>query len=253
MIEGAASIAALLAAGAAIGLLAGLLGIGGGVIAVPVLLEVFGGGDDGAALALGTAHGAVLLAALPALAAHRRAGAVDGALLRRWLPPMLAGAALGLAAGRILPSAWLVGSFALLALALALRLLARPGLALAAAPPAPPLGWLPPAAVGAFAAALGIGAGTLSGPVLALLSVPLPAAIGAGSAFNLVVALPATMLAGLSGHVVPIALALLVAPAFLVAPPAARLSRRLDPALLRGIFGLVLLAIALRMAWRALA
>ncbi|WP_237216922.1 TSUP family transporter, partial [Falsiroseomonas oryziterrae] len=135
----------------------------------------------------------------------------------------------------------------------AARLLARSGRALAPAPPAPPLGWLPPAAVGAFAAALGIGAGTLSGPVLALLSVPLPAAIGAGSAFNLAVALPAAALAGLSGEVVPLALLLLVTPAFLVAPAAARLSRRLDPLLLRRIFGLVLLSIAARMAWRAVA
>lgn len=72
--------AALLAAGAAIGLLGGLLGIGGGVIAVPVLLERLG--QDRAAGAIGTAHAAVLLAALPAIIAHARAGRI-ARLLRR--------------------------------------------------------------------------------------------------------------------------------------------------------------------------
>ncbi|WP_237215504.1 TSUP family transporter, partial [Falsiroseomonas oryziterrae] len=136
----------MLAAGATIGLLAGLLGIGGGVIAVPVLLEVLEKHDDAAALSIGTAHAAVLLAAIPALAAHWRAGVVDMQLVRRWLPAILAGAAIGLGLGRVLAAPWLFGCFALLAAALAARLLARSGRALAPAPPAPPLGWLPPAA-----------------------------------------------------------------------------------------------------------
>ena len=67
---------ALLAAGAAIGLLAGLLGIGGGVIAVPVLLDVLGGRPDAAAVAIGTADAAVLLAALPGVAVFSLAGQV---------------------------------------------------------------------------------------------------------------------------------------------------------------------------------
>jgi uncharacterized membrane protein YfcA len=245
--------AALLAAGGLIGLLAGLLGIGGGVVAVPVLLEILAGRPDAAAVAIGTAHAAVLIAALPAVAAHRRAGGIDGRLLRAWLPPMLVGAVAGLALARIAPQAWLVGSFAAIAATLALRMLLGEGLVLAAAPPAPPLGWLPPALVGGLAAALGIGAGTLSGPTLALLSVPLAGAVGAGSVFNLAVALPAVAIFALAGQVALLPLLLLVAPSFVVAPWAARLSRRLDPVLLRRVFGLVLLAIAGRMAWRLLA
>jgi uncharacterized membrane protein YfcA len=67
---------ALLAAGAAIGLLARLLGIGGGVIAVPVPLDVLAGRPDAAAVAIGTEHAAVLLAALPGVAVFALAGQV---------------------------------------------------------------------------------------------------------------------------------------------------------------------------------
>lgn len=87
-------VAALLAAGAAIGLLAGLHGIGGGVVAVPVLLEMLSGRPDAAGMAIGTTHAAVLVSALPAFVAHARAGGVDRRLVRGWLPAMLVGALL---------------------------------------------------------------------------------------------------------------------------------------------------------------
>jgi uncharacterized membrane protein YfcA len=116
-----------------------------------------------------------------------------------------------------------------------------------------------------LAAALGVGGGTLSGPVLALFSVPLHGAIGAGGVFNLVVALPATatfVLGGLDmggrpvaslGYValVPLVpLALLAVPAMLVAPAAARLAPRVPVAVLRRMFGLCMLAIAARLVLR---
>jgi len=242
---------ALLAAGATIGLLAGLLGIGGGVVAVPVLLEVLAGRADAAAVAIGTAHAAVLLASIPAVIAHARAGTLDRTLLRAWLPAMLVGTLLGLLLGRFAPPSLLVGGFALVATGLALRLLLGDAV-LAEAPPKPPLGWVPPGLVGMLAAALGIGAGTLSGPVLALLSVPLGATVGAGSAFNLAVALPGVTSFALAGQVALLPLLLLTLPAFLVAPLAARLSHRARPALLRRAFGLVLLVVAARMGWIAL-
>lgn len=244
--------ALLLAAGSAIGLLAGLLGIGGGVIAVPVLLDLLAGRPDTAAVAIGTAHAAVLVSSVPALLAHARAKTISFPLLRNWLPAMLLGALGGLGVARIVAPALLVGGFACVAAALALRMLVGEGLVLAKAPPPPPLGWLPPALVGGLAAALGVGAGTLSGPTLALLSVPLVRAVGAGSVFNLAVAVPAVLVFAPAGQVAPLPLLLLSAPAFVVAPWGARLSRRLPAGPLRVGFGLVLLAIAARMAWRVL-
>ncbi|MBY0337949.1 MAG: TSUP family transporter, partial [Acetobacteraceae bacterium] len=109
-----------------------------------------------------------------------------------------------------------------------------------------------------------VGAGTLSGPTLALLGAPLPGVVGAGAAFNLAVALPsvtAFVAAGWAepglpraslGHVALVPLALLVAPALAVTPWAAGMAARLPVPALRRIFALCLLVVAARMAARAL-
>lgn len=77
---------------------------------------------------------------------------------------------------------------------------------------------------GGLSGLLGIGGGTLSGPVLALLGQPLGRVVGAGAVFNIAVALPATLVFGLAGQVALLQLLALTAPAMLVAPWAARLA-----------------------------
>jgi uncharacterized membrane protein YfcA len=261
-------LSALLAAGAGAGILGGLLGIGGGVVIVPVLLEVFAAeglaAELRAPLAIGTAHAAVLLASISAARAHARAGRVDGTLLRNWLPPMLAGAAAGLALVHVVSPELLVAVFALVAMLLGVSLLAGERAALAERLPPPPLSAAPPALVGLLAAALGVGGGTLSGPTLSLFSMPLVRVIGAGAVFNIAVALPATLAfvwsglgesalpPGTLGYVTPLPLLALTVPAFLVAPWAARLGVRLPVRLLRRLFALCLMAIAARMSLRLL-
>lgn len=259
-------LAALLAAGAGAGLLSGLLGIGGGVVIVPVLIEIFAGaGLEPAAqapLAIGTAHAAVLLASISAALAHARAGRIGMPLLRAWLPPMLLGALAGLALAAVASADLLFAGFAVVMSLLGLVLLVGERHVLAPEPPSGAAGTVPPALVGALAAALGIGGGTLSGPVLALFSVPLVRAIGVGSVFNIAVAAPSTaafVLTGLRarglpfgtiGYVGLLPLLALTLPALWVAPWAARLAPRLPVRLLRRIFAFCLLAIAARMAWR---
>lgn len=255
-------LAALLAAGVLIGGLSGLLGIGGGVVAVPVLLEVFASAGIAAdlqpRLAIGTAHALVVLASIPAAVALWRAGQVEARLLRAWLPGVMAGMAAGLALGPLLPPLVPVAVFALVAAGLGAALLAGP----AVLGPAGRGAGLPSLLVGLFAAGLGIGGGTLGGPAMALSGVALRAAIGAGAVFNLVVAVPATLvfvLAGLGaegrpaaslGFVAPLPLLLLALPAMAVAPAAARWQARVPVGVLRRLFGACLVLIAARMAAR---
>jgi uncharacterized membrane protein YfcA len=257
------AILALGLAGALIGAVGGLLGIGGGVIAVPVLMDVFGAIAVAEAarlpLSVGTAHLVVALAAAPALWGHARAGTLDRPILRAWLPALACGGVLGLLAARLVPPALALAIFAALTLMLAAQMLAGRRLRLGTAPPGGPAGLLPPALVGLLAAGLGIGAGTLSGPVLGLFGVKLLRAVGAGAAFNLTVALPSALLAAFGaaptaglpgdamGHVALGAGALLALPAMAVAPAAARLARRLPDRALRALFVGTLLAIAARM------
>jgi uncharacterized membrane protein YfcA len=257
----------LLATGALIGLLAGLLGVGGGIVSVPVLLAVFAatGMPDATALplAIGTAHANILIASLSAVHAHWRAGTIDCALVKSWLPALAAGIALGLLLGPLVPTRALTLTFAVIAAALGAKMAVGERLALAAHQPRGAAAHAAPTLVGALAAALGIGGGTLSTPVLSLFSFPIQRAVGAGALFNLIIAVPATMTflardwaavgrpADDIGDVSILAVVALSLPALFVAPWAARWSSRAPIALLRHAFAVCLAAIAFRMLWAA--
>lgn len=258
--------AALLATGALIGLLAGLLGIGGGVVAVPVLLEVFAlaGMAEPAAvrLAVGTGQASILVASITAIVAHGRAGTIDVALVRAWLPGLMAGALLGLTFAPFAPARSITLVLAAVAAALAVKMVAGDRLAVAARPPRGPLSHLIPVAVGGLASAGGIGAGTLSTPTLSLFSFPVRNAFGAGALFNLVISLPATIVfllidreapgrpADAVGHVALLCVAALSLPALFVAPLAARWSTRAPVLWLQRLFALCLAVIAARLLFR---
>ena len=258
--------AALLATGVLIGLLAGLLGVGGGIVAVPILLEIFefmGIAETLAvALAVGTAQASILIASTTAAAAHWRAGTIDRELVRSWLPALMLGAMVGLALGPFLPARLLTTLFAVVAATLAVKMAAGDRLILGRRQPQGPLFHAPPAISGALAAAVGVGGGTLSTPVLALFSFPIKRAIGAGALFNLVIAVPATLVflsmdrgapgrpADALGDVALFCVATLSLPALFVAPVAARWSARAPVSLLRRLFALCLAVIAVRLLLR---
>ncbi len=247
------SLILLLLAGGAIGLAGGLLGIGGGVIAVPALLEIFAHlpVSERLPLAIGTAQAVILLASITAVRAHGRGGGVEASLLRAWLPAMILGGLLGLVLAPFAPAAVSLVLFAAVAAALGGTLLLGARAQWTDGLPAPPAGWLPPGLIGLASAALGVGAGTLSGPVFGLFGVGLHQAVGAGAVFNLTVATPAALTALALGQVSLAGLLLLAAPAMLVAPSAARLSHRLPPRVLAWGFALCLFGIAGRLLWRA--
>jgi uncharacterized membrane protein YfcA len=97
-------VGALLAAGLVTGLLAGMLGIGGGGILVPVLYELFGtlGVDESIRmhLAVGTSLAVIVPTSLRSFAGHRARGAVDMDLLKSMALPVIAGVCLGAALAR---------------------------------------------------------------------------------------------------------------------------------------------------------
>jgi len=258
---------ALVTTGIVIGLLAGLLGVGGGIIAVPVLLEIFEAtgvpGPVVVSLAVGTAQTTIVIASLTAAFAHWRAGTIDRALVRDWLPALVVGTALGLGVGPFAPAKVLTALFATIAAGLGIKMALGDRVVLSRQPLKGPAAQLPPALVGAFAAALGVGGGTLSTPVLSLFSFPIRRAIGAGALFNLIISVPAAMAflamdwqtpgrpADCVGDVAMFCVAALSLPALFVAPMAARWSRRVPVMLLRRSFALCLCAIAVRIVLRA--
>ena len=119
-LEGAAGLAVALAAGAAVGLLSGFMGVGGGIIAVPALTLVFGMSQQ---LAQGTSLALILVTAPFGAIEHHRHGHV----VPRFLPGLMLGALVGaplasLAAQR-LPQATLARGFAVFLLANATRMI----------------------------------------------------------------------------------------------------------------------------------
>jgi uncharacterized membrane protein YfcA len=261
---------ALLGAGAAGGMMAGLLGVGGGIVIVPALdaALTLAGVDPAVALhvAVATSMATIVPTSISSSRSHARRGAVDGAVIRRWSLPIVVGALAGALLASSMDARVLAGVFGTVALAAAIKmLLPIDGTVLRQSLPGGPGGALIPAAIGAVSAMMGIGGGTLTVPALTLCGQPVHKAVGTAALLGLWISVPATLgflVAGTAGDEMPpwtvgyVSLAgfLIIAPvAWAVAPLGARLAHALDRRRLSAAFGVFLFIVAMRMAYRALA
>jgi uncharacterized membrane protein YfcA len=254
---------AYLGIGFAVGFFAGLLGIGGGAVMVPMLVFVFAAQQLPAEhllhMALGTAMASIMFTSVSSMRAHHAHGAVDWGIARSIAPGILLGAFCAALAAGLIATRPLAILFAALVFYAATQILfdLRPRQAREV-----------PGAMGLFAAGAGIGAVSsliavggafLCIPFLAWCSVPLRRAIGTSAAIGLPIAiagglgyvvqgLRADGLPALSlGYVYLPALVLVAATSMLAAPLGARLAHRLPVKRLRIIFALLLYALATRM------
>lgn len=184
---------AYLALGAVAGFLAGLLGVGGGVMVVPALAAAFAtqglAPGSAMALALGTSLAAIVFTALASVRAHHVRGAVDWRIVRRLAPGLACGAFAGASLAARAPSSLLAGAFGVFLWGVATSVLVdavpqaarslpgRVGLATVGG------------AIGLVSGVMGIGGGTLTVPFLTWRSVPLPRAIGTAAAAGLPIAI----------------------------------------------------------------
>lgn len=260
---------ALAGTGLIAGVIAGLLGVGGGIVIVPVLellLGVAGVASEWRMhVAVATSLATIVPTSISSARAHHAHGAVDWPLVRSWSIPVIVGALLGGLLAARAKSAWLAALFGIVALAVALKmLLPLERLRLAAAPPRGVKGAAVAAPIGAVSAMMGIGGGTFTVPAMALCGEPIHRAVASAACLGLLISLPGT-LAFLSatpsadlpwGTVGLVSLpgVLLIAPAtVLAAPLGARLAHALDKRLLSVAFGGFLLVVAARMLYRAFA
>jgi uncharacterized membrane protein YfcA len=183
--------------GAFAGMLAGLFGIGGGLIIVPVLVLSFHA--QGVApeiithLALGTSLPTMIFTGFSSLRAHQEAGAVDWGMIRRLGAGMLVGAWLGGMTANLLSASTLniiIGCFAwTMALQMGLNLRPKaerhmPG----------PLGTgIAGTVIGWMSALFGIGGGSLTVPYLTWNSVPMRNAVAASAACSMPIALAGSL------------------------------------------------------------
>lgn len=238
--------------GAAAGVLAGLFGVGGGLVIVPVLVWVFAGvGIDGAVgmhLAIGTSLATIVFTSIASVRAHHRRGAVLWPAFARLAPGIVVGAWFGAAIAGALPSAALRQVFGIFELTVA----AQMALDLRPAPhrslPGPFGMAMAGAVIGTVSAIVGIGGGTLTVPFLAWCNVAMKRAVATSAAAGLPIALAGAtgflvagwgepaLPAGSSGYLYWPALAGVVAASMWVAPFGARLAHSLPGPLLKRIF-----------------
>lgn len=256
-------LAVYLAVGAVAGLLAGLLGVGGGIVIVPALVFVFHSGDFSAELimhlAVGTSLGTIIVTSISSVWAHHRRGAVDWSVFWRLAPGIVAGALAGAWIADALASVTLQRVFGCFALCVAVQMaLARP--------PAPHRD-LPGSAVllgagtviGAVSALVGIGGGSLTVPFLTWCNVAMTRAVATSAAGGLPIAAAGTLgfvitgwgRPGLpeaaTGYVYWPALLGIIASSTLFAPLGARLAHSLPTRMLKRVFAVFLAVVGLRL------
>lgn len=257
----------LMLTGAIAGVLAGLLGVGGGIVIVPVLIvivELFDIHDSIAMLlVVGTSLATIIPTSISSARAHRKRGAIDVDILKGWIPAVFIGALIGGIASKYIGSGGLTLIFGVVALIVSVNLAIKKTITLASAPPVSRFSQsaiaLP---IGFTSALMGIGGGTLSVPVLSMLSVPVHRAVATASVFGLAIALPAVcgfIWAGIGvegrppgsiGFVNLPAAVLLFSMSVVTAPYGVRLAHSLEPRKLKVAFAIFLGLSALRMLWK---
>ncbi|MGR3722474.1 sulfite exporter TauE/SafE family protein [Abyssibius alkaniclasticus] len=256
-------IAALALAGAAIGFLAGLFGIGGGAISVPVFYEVFGllghAPDVAMPLAVGTSLAVIIPTSINSARGHYLRGTVDMNLLRIWALPVLAGVLCGSFIASF-AAPWLFQVIFILVASLnAIKLLSGgSGWRLAESLPGKGILRIYGAAIGLISALMGIGGGAVSNLMMTLHNVSIHRAVSTSAGVGLLIAIPGTFgyvaagwgkpdLPGDALGYVSIATFLMTIPTtILTTRLGVRLAHNLTRRKLETAFGLFLLLVSLR-------
>lgn len=259
----------MLLTGAVGGLLAGLLGVGGGIVIVPVLDTALGiQGVDPAIrmhIAVATSLATIIPTSISSSRAHHSKGAVDFALIKFWGPFILVGALSGTMLAARLDSSILSIVFGVVTLLVALKMmLLRDDLHLASDVPRGIVGAVTPFAIGGLSSMMGIGGGTLSVPAMTLMNQAIHKAVGTAALFGLLISLPGALgyvvngwgdprlPPGSLGYVNLIGFALISPVTVMTAPIGARIAHRLSKRQLSLVFGCFLLIVSVRMLLRAL-
>jgi uncharacterized protein len=254
---------ALLLAGGLTGVLAGMFGVGGGALIVPVLYEVFGilgvAEEVRMPLAVGTSLAIILPTSVRTYLGHRARGAVDHDLLRAWAVPIILGVALGSVIARYAPPAVFQAVFVLVAGVNAVKLISgtrkwdiAPDL-----PSGPGLRAYG-GVIGLLSSLMGIGGGQIANIIMTLHGRPIHQAVATSAGIGVLISAPGAIgyiLAGIGqpglpagslGFVSLMGVVLFVPTTVLTAGLGVRVAHSLSRRTLELAFGLFLAAVCLR-------
>lgn len=261
--------ALLLAIGAFAGILAGLLGVGGGIVLVPAFFYAFQSlGYDGPRLmqmCLATSLATIIVTSMRSVLSHNRKGAVDWEILKRWAPGIAVGAIVGVALATRLRTPALQAIFGGLALMVALYMMfGRSSWRLGPAMPTGAVRWTISPVIGFLSVLMGIGGGSFGVPTMTLYGVPIHRAVATAAGFGIIIAVPSVagfLLVQMPadqrppltiGAVNLVAFLLVIAMTLITAPWGAALAHRTDAGRLKRVFGVFLTLVALNMLRKAL-
>lgn len=248
--------------GAVVGFLAGLLGIGGGLILVPILTSIFAyylGNSQLVHLAIGTSLATILVTSLAAVKTHQSHQAVRWDIVKQFTPGIFVGGILGAWIAQFMDASILSKTFAVLELVVAIKMLANfqpnPQRKM------PNFGgaFFASSSIGTLSSLVGIGGGTLNTPYMIWHNIKIKQAIATSAALSLPVALAGTIgfiwsgwevenLPNYSiGYVYLPAFFGIVLTSYFTAPIGAKLSHTLPIKSIKNIFAGLLILLALKM------
>ncbi|TCP61313.1 putative membrane protein YfcA [Rhodovulum bhavnagarense] len=261
-------LALLLSIGAVAGVIAGLLGVGGGIILVPAFFYAFSGlGYDSPQLmqiCLATSLATIIVTSLRSVLSHNKKGAVDWAILRGWAPGIAVGAVLGVLVASMLRSVVLQGIFGVLGVTVGLYLaFGRARWRLGDAMPGGIVRAAISPVVGFLSVLMGIGGGSFGVPLMTLFNTPIHRAVATAAGFGVLIAVPSVigfLLLDIPAEGKPPytigavnlpAFAVIIAMTLITAPWGVRLAHAMDPKPLKRVFALFIILVASNMLRKA--
>ena len=259
----------LMLIGAFAGVMAGLLGVGGGIILVPAFFYVFSalgyGSEQLMQVCLATSLATIIVTSLRSVQSHNKKGAVEWDILKTWAIGIVIGAMIGVTVASSLRSVTLQGVFGVLGLSVGLYLgLGRADWRLGEEMPTGLRRIILSPVLGFLSVLMGIGGGSFGVPVMTLYGVPIHRAVATAAGFGVIIAVPSVigflLLPIAQENMPPFTIGAVNLPAFAVviamtlitAPYGAKLAHAMDPKPLKRVFAVFLTLVALNMLRKAL-
>ncbi len=259
----------MLAIGFVAGIIAGLLGVGGGIILVPAFYYVFSWlGYDNAYLmqiCVATSLATIIVTSVRSTMAHHQKGAVDWDTLRGWAPGIAIGAVVGVVIAGRSSSAALMVVFGVLGLLVGMYMaFGRENWRLGEQMPTGLTRGILSPLVGFLSVLMGIGGGSFGVPLMTLFNRPIHRAVATAAGFGILIAVPSVigflMFKAPDAGRPPLTVGLVNLPAFAIivlmtmlsAPLGARLAHAMDPKPLKRVFAVFIAVMAANMLRKAL-